>query len=312
MNTIYYDPDFGDDIRRELLYSGQLMVFSPRRSSLEFCAFARELIQEAFGSLDPEFAQHQLPVEQYADILNKLKPHFIHHPRSKQYLKAIFEELGCDLKKIYTDVPKMRSSTSDGYLTTGIAYAWHPHRDTWYSAPACQINWWLPIYPIAANNAMAFHPGYWDREVRNDSESYNYYEHNKRRHTTAQHLKGDPRPLPKPLDPISLDPQIRLICPVGGIILFSGAQLHSSVPNVSGKTRFSIDFRTVHLDDVVNKRGAKNLDAKCTGTTMRDYLRATDFSHLPEDIVALYDDGTEGNAEELFYQPKDLGGLKGS
>ncbi|MEO8325115.1 MAG: hypothetical protein ABI618_04645, partial [Nitrospirota bacterium] len=78
MNTIYYDPDFGDDIRRELLYSGQLMVFSPRRSSLEFCAFARELIQEAFGSLDPEFAQHQLPVEQYADILNKLKPHFIH------------------------------------------------------------------------------------------------------------------------------------------------------------------------------------------------------------------------------------------
>jgi hypothetical protein len=152
---------------------------------------------------------------------------------------------------------------------------------------------------------MAFHPGYWDKEVRNDSEAYNYYEHNKRRHTTAQHLKDDPRPLPKPLDPISLDPQIRLICPVGGIILFSGAQLHSSVPNVSDKTRFSIDFRTVHLDDVVNKRGAKNLDAKCTGTTMRDYLRATDFSHLPDDIVALYDDGTEGNAEELFYQPKD-------
>jgi hypothetical protein len=39
------------------------------------------------------------------------------------------------------DMPRLRSSTSDNYLTTGIAYEWHPHRDTWYSAPQCQINW---------------------------------------------------------------------------------------------------------------------------------------------------------------------------
>ncbi len=75
--------------------------------------------------------------------------------------------------------------------------------------------------------------------------------------------------------------------------MFSAAQLHSSVPNVSGKTRFSIDFRTVHLDDVIAKRGAPNADAECTGTTMRDYFRGSDFSHIPDDIVSLYDDGTE-------------------
>src|ERR1041384_4527208 len=59
----------------------------------------------------------------------------------------------------------------------------------------------------------------------------------------AQYIKEDPRPLPKATQPMELDPQIRLIIPAGGIILFSGAQMHSSVPNTSGKTRFSIDLR---------------------------------------------------------------------
>ena len=289
MNTIYYDPAFDDELRRQRLYDGQLFVYSPRASSIAFCEFARELIQSAFGSMDPLTAQHHIPVEQYAEILGQLKPQFIHHPKSKQYIQSLFRDMGCDLEKTYFDVPKMRSSTSDGYLTTGIAYAWHPHRDTWYSAPGCQINWWIPVYEIQADNAMAFHPRYWNTPVRNSSNGYNYYEWNKlhRGPTVTHFTKEDPRPLPRPTEPVDLQPQIRLICPVGGIILFSGAQLHSSVPNTSGVTRFSIDFRTVHLDDVVSKRGARNINAACTGTTMRDYLRGADFSHIPDEISDL-------------------------
>src|SRR5262245_15078387 len=104
---------------------------------------------------------------------------------------------------------------------------------------------------------------------------------------------------------MELDPQIRLICPVGGVILFSGQHMHSSVPNTSGMTRFSIDFRTVHLDDVIAKRGATNIDSACTGTVMRDYLRGGDLSRIPAEIIALYDDGTEADGH-LVYVPKDL------
>ena len=78
-------------------------------------------------------------------------------------------------------------------------------------------------------------------------------------------------------------------------MLFSAAQLHSTVPNTCGVTRYSIDFRTVHLDDVWNKCGAPNIDSAATGTTMRDYLKGTDFTHLPEEVVALYFDGTEAD-----------------
>ena len=83
--------------------------------------------------------------------------------------------------------------------------------------------------------------------------------------------------------------------------MFSAAQMHSSVPNTSGKTRFSIDFRLVNIDDVAAKRGAPKMDEQCTGTTMRDYLRGTDFSHIPDELVALYDDDTTREGE-LIYQ----------
>jgi hypothetical protein len=75
---------------------------------------------------------------------------------------------------------------------------------------------------------------------------------------------------------------------VGGITLFSAAQMHSTVPNTSGRTRFSIDFRTVHLDDAATRRGAPNLDSACTGTTMGDYLRGGDLEHLPDNVIQMY------------------------
>src|SRR4249920_3144124 len=140
-SVISFDSPFVDKIRRMLLYQGRLFVFSPRESTLALCELADRLIREAFGKLSPRQAQYSLPVEEYA---------------------AILADMTCDLEKTYFDVPRMRSSTSDNYLTTGIAYAWHPHRDTWYSAPMCQLNWWIPIYDIDADDGVAFHPQYWD------------------------------------------------------------------------------------------------------------------------------------------------------
>ena len=290
-NTIYFDSPVDDYIRRQELYQGQLFVYSPSPSSIALSAFAREMIQEAFGSLDPLKAQYSMPVEKYVNILADLKPKFIHHPKSKQVIQRILTEGGCDLNKTYFDVPRLRTATSDEYLTTGIAYAFHPHRDTWYSAPFCQLNWWLPVYEIQSENSLAFHPRYWTQPLRNGSNRYNYYQWNKdSRKNAAKHIKTDTRDQPRPEEPVELDPQTRIVCKVGGIILFSGSQLHSTVPNTAGRARFSIDFRTVHLDDVIAKAGAPNIDSACTGTTLRDFTCAADFSRLPEELVLPYDD----------------------
>ena len=220
-------------------------------------------------------------------------------------IKRILIELECDPSKTYFDVPRMRTSTHSGYLTSGISYAFHPHRDTWYSAPACQLNWWIPIFQVESENIMAFHPYYCDHPLKNGSREYNYFEWNKEsRKEAAKHIKADTRKQPKPEEPVNLEPQIRIVTPPGGILIFSGAQLHSTVPNTTQKTRFSIDFRTVHIEDVRNKTGAHNVDSECTGTTLRDYLRCTDFGKIPEELVKLYDpNAPDVNSEILSSEP---------
>jgi hypothetical protein len=290
MYSVYFDANVTDDVRREKLYDGDLFVYSPRPSTLALIEFAGELAGEAFAPLDPETAQFDMAVEDYAALLSELKPRFIHHPESKRLIQEMLADFGCDREQVYFDVPRMRSSTSNDYLTTGIAFAFHPHRDTWYSAPHFQLNWWLPIFPISDDNGLAFHPRYWQTPVRNSSRVYNYAEWNATsRKIAATQIGTDSRIQPVPEEEVELTPQIRPICEPGGIILFSGAQLHSSVPNTSGRTRFSIDLRTVHLGDAMDGRMAPNIDSECTGTTMGDYLRVSDLQLLPADVVAAYD-----------------------
>ena len=153
------------------------------------------------------------------------------------------------------------------------------------------------------NSALAFHPKYWKDPVRNGSSEFNHYRWNKyARKVAADNFEEYTQNQPHPEESIEMEPQVRVICPVGGVILFSGAQLHSAVPNTSGKTRFSIDFRTVHFDDVMAKAGAPNVDSAASGMTLRDFLRAIDFSRLPEDVVSLYGQ-EEASDGELIFQP---------
>ena len=198
-------------------------------------------------------------MEECAAVLSKLKPAFIHHPECKVLLPEIIRSIGGDAEQVYFDVPRLRSAYPEHYLTSGIAYAFHPHRDTWYSAPFCQINWWLPVWDIEERNCLAFHPDYFDNPVENSSDIYNYYDWNaKNRASASQHVKSDTREQPKLTRPIERR-EMRLLVPPGGLILFSAAHLHETVPNTSGLARYSIDFRTVHKGDAVARRGAANL-----------------------------------------------------
>jgi hypothetical protein len=289
MTAIYIDQKIDDDGRRDRLYKGDIFVYSANEHSMALIELARKLIADAFPGVDPRTAQYKYDVRQFAGILSKLKPAFIHHPECKRIIPRMLEAIGCDLDQVHFDIPRMRTSTSNNYLTTGIAYAFHPHRDTWYSAPMCQINWWLPIFDIEAGNAMAFHPNYFSRGVMNDSDTYNYQEWNaKMRFNAADFVGEDPRPQPHAQEKLLLEPKTVVVTPPGGMLLFSAAQMHSSIPNQTGQTRFSIDFRCVHLGDLKARRGARNVDSKCTGSAINDYLQGSTLNHVPQEVQDIY------------------------
>jgi hypothetical protein len=306
MVAVFFD-SMDDDTRRQALYQGDLFMLSPRPSTLALVEHARGMIEEAFAGKDPRTAQYDLSVEEFVAVVAPLKPAFMHHPRTKALIQDMLTDLGCDPESTYFDVPRLRTMTSDEYLKAGLGYQFHPHRDTWFSAPLAQLNWWMPIYDIVPESSMAFHPRYFEEGVQNGSGEYNYYEWNRSgRAEAAKQIKVETRKQPKAEQHVELDPQIRLIPPAGGLIIFSGAHLHSTVPNTSGATRFSIDLRSVHRGDLEQKVAAPNVDSAPQGTTLRDFLRVTDLTRLPEELVLQYDN-VEEHSGVLIYDPVQQG-----
>ena len=289
MATMYLDSPLTDEQRRQRLYSGDFFVFSPGKSSVELCALARTLSEEAFAPHDPTVAQDNMAPEQYAQILADLKPRFIHHPRAKELIRDLLAEVGCDIEKTYFDVPRLRTMAHGEYMKAGLALQFHAHRDTWFSAPYAQLNWWLPVYEVEPENSMAFHPRYFAEPVKNSSSVYDYDEWNRTgRQQAAKQIRKETRTQPEAQEELELEPDLRVVTPVGGVLIFSGAQMHSTVPNTTNRTRFSIDFRTVNLDDLMDGNGSPNVDAECSGTTLGDFLRASDVAPIPGDVIARY------------------------
>ena len=289
MSAVYVDTTLSEHDWRSRLYEGDLFVFSPGESSAALCQLAREMSEEAFVPHQPEVAQDEISAERYMQILADLKPRFIHHPECKKLIGGLLGEAGCDIEKTYFDVPRLRTMAHADYLKSGLALQFHAHRDTWFSAPRAQLNWWLPVYAIESDNSMAFHLRYFAESIKNSSADYDYEEWNRTgRQQAATQVGKETRKQPEAQEPLELEPSVRLVPRVGGMIAFSAAQLHSTVPNTTGRTRFSIDFRTVNIDDLESGLGAPNVDAACTGTTLRDFLRASDLAPLPDAIVERY------------------------
>ncbi len=284
MGILRIDPRISNDELRRCIYGGDIVVLTRLAPLADFVDFVREQLKELFAPNDPEQAHQFHSPAELARMLGVWKPSFIHHPRSKALLKAVVTAAGFDPDETLYDVPKPRTAFPSDHLTTGIAFAFPWHRDTWYAAPAQQVNWWFPIFNLQPNNAMKFDPRAFGRDVDNDSAGFDAYQANKDRLTAAQQVGKDSRSRPGAQSHQATDELVILPSP-GQILLFSGGQLHASIPNTSGISRYSIDFRTIDRRDVVAGIGASPVDVHCSGTMLREFLSVTTDTGLPEDFV---------------------------
>jgi hypothetical protein len=284
MSSVIIDPDATPDGLRAELYAGNLIILTDLAAVTSFVEYARDEITRLFAPHDPEHVHEHLEPGVMAKILGEWKPRFIHSQRSKELVRAIIEEAGFPAEHTHYDVPRPRTSFPVGHLTTGIAFAFPWHRDAWYSAPAQQLNWWLPVFPVRAENAMDFDLASFDQPVPNTSGDFDYYHNNISRLTTARQVTKEQQARPAATGHEPAHALTPLPAP-GQVLLFSGTQLHRSVPNTSGLSRFSIDFRTVDVRDLQSGRGAPFVDVRCTGTAIRDFISVVDDSKLDEATV---------------------------
>lgn len=284
MSSFLVDPQISADDLREELYSGSLVVLTRLRTLADFVDYTREELTELFKPHDPEHVHEHIEPAEMAKILGVWKPHFIHSHRSRKMVRAVIEEAGFRAEDTHYDLPKPRTSFPKGHLNTGVAFAFPWHRDAWYSAPAQQINWWLPIFPVRADNAMHFDLPSFDQAVPNTSDSFDYYENNASRLTTASSVTKEKQARPGAVNHNPAHVITPLPAP-GEVLLFAGAQLHTSIPNTSGLARYSVDFRVVNVPDLKAGRGARLVDAHCTGTAIRDFISVADESSFDEELV---------------------------
>jgi hypothetical protein len=282
--ALLVDPEFSVVELRQAVYDGNLVMLTTLGSVGSFVDHLREQLRDLFAPHEPEYAHEHIDKTEMAKLLGDWKPRFIHSPKSKELVRAIIREAGFPTGETHYDLPKPRTSFPVGHLTTGIAYGFGWHRDTWYSAPAQQINWWLPVFPARADNAMCFDPHSFSRAVPNTSDGFDYYQNNRARLTTASQVTVEQQARPSALDHAPLD-ELVILPPVGAVVLFSGSQLHASIPNTSGRARFSVDFRTVDVTDLHFGRGAPLVDVSCTGTAIRDFRRVSDDAAFEEEWV---------------------------
>jgi hypothetical protein len=281
---IFIDPPSGPQ-RRELLYAGNLVVLTDVAAVTELVAFTRGGLASAFAPHDPTQAHTRCSDHELESILSNWKADFAQRAETSALTTEVIRQAGFDSALTYFDPPKARSAFPLGRIDSGVAQQFPWHRDVWYAAPAQQVNWWLPVFELSAENSLSFDLSSFARRVDNDSATFDYEREMKKprlAQTTTATVAGLALPSARAWEaPV----ETVLVPSPGQVILFSGAQLHRSVPNTSERARYSLDFRTLNRDDVLAGIGAPLVDAECTGTALGGYRRVADGSSLPEAVI---------------------------
>jgi hypothetical protein len=279
INQLQQKADF-----KEAIYAGDIFLNTQLRAAKELCAFAQESITAAFDGETNHQALHTLmPVEEFVVLVTRLKGQFTNSQRAKDLILSFIDEIGVDPREYIFDVPRIRVVPNYDYLHAGVSYAYKPHRDTWYGSVDCQINTWMPVHTIRPDQTMMINAGYFDVPVKNTSSEWSLNDWiSNQRHKAKDNLKEEVRVHPVPLEAINTASEVRIAGNTGEMLIFSGSHLHGTVANHTEQTRFSVDFRLMHLDDLKHKRGAINVDSACpdVGAGFKDYFHAHDFSNF--------------------------------
>jgi hypothetical protein len=270
--SIHILSDRHDDERRgDLIYRGGLLIFKDVAPLREVSLLAEELIGDVVG------AEAGLNGPDAAAI-DELQARFGREPRVERLFRAALEQVGLAGERNYWDsirlrvVPPVRRGAGPQIGRIGL------HRDTWSSNVPQQTNWWMTIRPLSAERTIAFYPGYWERPIQNTSADWDLDAVRERRR------RGEPDEelpiVPEPTEPVDPESELRVVLEPGDFLCFSGAHLHASVPNTSDATRYSVELRTVCLDDLTRDRGAPDLDGRAPAVPLEWFRSMTDGAPL--------------------------------
>lgn len=276
MIQVRYEPPDSAAELRQALYQGDIFQLRPT-------AVTRRLVREVTAALEAELdgeirsAQFRCSDEEFFARIGRLRKLFYVTPYYQALLEEVVRNLGVPLTRIAYDPLRLRVITHRGFANPKAAPIYYAHRDTWYAHSQSEVTWWIPLHDVTEKETFVFYPDWFQQPVPNNSEEFDHdtwTRHGSSLRIGWQDTKhGSTHTYPGQVGEFDPGRTISFGAREGEIVLFSGAHFHQTRKNNTGRTRFSIDFRTVDLDDHERGLGAVNVDNRSRGSALRDYVR---------------------------------------
>lgn len=263
---------------RQAVYAGEIFLLPGTDTTQGLAAEVMDLIAGEFGTDGPvREAQFRRTDEEFFQAVGRLRKVLYQGDRFFTSIREILTEFGLRPEENALDPLRMRVMADGAYRNPKAAPIYYTHRDTWYSHPQSQISWWMPLHDVTEADTFVFYPEYFDRAAENDSGDFDYDTWIRDRRSLRIGWQN-PNAGTEALYPgfrgeLPETETVGFSARAGDMLVFAGAHLHRTLPNNTGKTRFSVDFRTVHLGDFAAGIGAPNADNRSTGTALIDYVK---------------------------------------
>lgn len=266
----------------DTLYSGTVYLLPPTEATESlvdavWTEIKREL--EMTEETDCRNAHAVYQPDELFQRIGRLRKQIYTRPEFHRRVDQVIETAGFPLEAIRYDPARLRTVQHNGHLNPAAAPIYYGHRDTWYANPQSMITWWIPLHEIEESFSFDFWPDAFDRVVENDSEIFDFDTwvsrgqekrigwQNQKTGLTAAYPQ-----LRQPVESIS-GPVLPVLAQRAELLLFSGQHLHKTRLNESGTTRFSLDFRTVQMNDFQVGGGARNVDNRSTGSSIVQFVQ---------------------------------------
>lgn len=261
---------------RKALYEGRVFKLAPTSISMQLVADVQAILSSELGA-EPRTAAARLGDEEHFARIGRVRKELFLGTNFHMAVLELLTDLGQIRADVAFDPMRLRCVLDGGHENARAKAVYYPHRDTWYGHPKSLITVWVPLDDLSPEETFVFYPERFRTPVPNDSEIFDYDEwvakgwglkigwqsRNAGLEARYPGVIGDPDP----------GPPVGFSCRRGEILLFSGAHFHRTLPQRFGRTRFSLDFRFVDLNDDAAGLGAPNVDCRARGSALRDYVR---------------------------------------
>jgi hypothetical protein len=260
---------------RRALYEGRVFLLPPTAQSLALVRLARERLREELGD-EPRSAHARFEDAELFERIGRVRRALYSEAGAHALLGAMAASVGFDPGRTAFDPARLRAILHGAASNPRAAPVYYPHRDTWYGHPQSVVTIWTALDDLAESETFVFYPDRFAQRVANDSECFDYdawvaegwslkVGWQDRDASLRAHYPGV-------VGEEDYGPPAGFACAAGAVLLFSGAHFHRTLAQASGRSRFSLDARLVHLDDHARCCGAPNVDGRSRGSALRDYV----------------------------------------